>query len=349
MRLPVPVQINLDDDVMLSPEFINRLWYSDHPLVYLLLPFSWIYKIFMILRRIGYAAGLLPVKRVSVPVIIVGNITVGGTGKTPLVIWLAGFLRDNGYRPAIISRGYRGTASNWPQQVRPDSDPFMVGDEPVVIARQTHCPVAASPNRYAAAVQLLQHTDANILICDDGLQHHSLERDLEIAVVDSLRRFGNGKCLPAGPLRESLRRLNTVDMIVSSGTAARGEFPMEYVPDRLFSVNGKIPSQSPTAWKGKTVHAVAGIGHPEKFFNMLRSLDIDVIRHEFPDHHRFESVDIHFEDELPVIMTEKDAVKCASFADSRHWYLTINVIMSNVFEHRLLTLLRERIDGQKAA
>jgi tetraacyldisaccharide 4'-kinase len=334
---------------MLSPEFINELWYGKHPLSLLLAPLGWLYKLFMTVRRLAYQAGLLPVKRVNVPVIIVGNMTAGGTGKTPLVIWLAEYLKKHNFRPGIVSRGYGGSATHWPQQVRPDSDPVMVGDEPIVIARHTGCPVAASPDRYTAVVQLLEHQDCNIIICDDGLQHHALARDIEIAVIDAVRRFGNGRCIPAGPLRESLSRLKSVDMVVSNGKPGHGEYPMEYAAKSLRSLidpGREIPAES---FRGKTVHAVAGIGHPARFFSMLRSCGMGVIEHEFPDHHRFGRRDIRFGDDLPVVMTEKDAVKCMNFAEEYHWYLEIDVRMNNIFEHRFSNLLKDITDGQKAA
>jgi tetraacyldisaccharide 4'-kinase len=334
---------------MFSPQFINELWYGKHPLSLLLAPLGWLYKFFMTVRRLAYQAGLLPVKRVNVPVIIVGNITAGGTGKTPLVIWLAEYLKKHNFRPGIVSRGYGGSATHWPQQVRPDSDPVMVGDEPIVIARHTGCPVAASPDRYTAVVQLLEHQDCNIIICDDGLQHHALARDIEIAVIDAVRRFGNGRCIPAGPLRESLSRLKSVDMVVSNGKPGHGEYPMEYVAKSwraLIDPEREIPAES---FRDKTVHAVAGIGHPARFFSMLRACGMGVIEHEFPDHHRFSRRDICFGDDLPVVMTEKDAVKCMSFAEEYHWYLEIDVRMNNIFEHRFSNLLKDITDGQKAA
>lgn len=334
---------------MLSPEFIEDLWYGKHPLSLLLAPLGWLYKFYMHTRRLAYKAGLLPVKRVRVPVIIVGNITAGGTGKTPLVIWLADFLKKNNFRPGIVSRGYGGAARHWPQQVRPDSDPHMVGDEPVVIARHTACPVAASPDRYAAVVQLLEHADCNIIICDDGLQRNALARDIEIAVVDSVRRFGNGRCLPAGPLRESISRLRSVDMVVCNGFPGHGEYPMEYVAESLHSLVDPYREISIESFKYKTIHAVAGIGHPARFFRMLRSCGLSIIEHEFPDHYHFKRQDIHFNDDLPVVMTEKDAVKCTPFAGEHHWFLGIDVRMNTVFEHRFTKLLKDITNGQKTA
>lgn len=334
---------------ILSPAFIEDLWYGKHPLSLLLAPLGWIYQILMTVRHLGYIAGLLPVKRVPAPVLVVGNLTVGGTGKTPLVIWLANYLRQNNFHPGIVTSGYGGVARQWPQQVRPDSDPDMVGDEAVVIARHTGCPVAAAPDRYAAAEGLVAHNKCNIIICDDGLQHYALDRDIELLVVDALRRYGNRRCLPAGPLRESLRRTRTVDMIICNGHPGRGEYQMEYEAGPVYSLKDERKHVDLTSFKGKTVHAVAGIGHPARYFNMLRMRGLGVIEHEYPDHHRYTLADISFGDGLPVLMTEKDAVKCTTFAGEDHWYLALVVKMDHAFEHRFSNLLKSVIDGQKAA
>ena len=334
---------------MLTPAFIEDLWYGKHPLSLLLAPAGWVFQFFVTLRRLGYSAGLLPVKGVAAPVIVVGNLTVGGTGKTPLVIWLAHYLKQNNYQPGIVTRGYGGSASHWPQQVRPDSDPDMVGDEPVVIARRTGCPVAAAPDRHAAAEGLIEHHQCNIIICDDGLQHYALDRDLELLVVDAIRRFGNRRCLPAGPLREPLSRMRNVDMVICNGHPGRGEYQMDYDAGPVYSVRDEYKHMNLDALKGKTVHAVAGIGHPARYFHMLRLRGLGVIEHEYPDHHRFTPADISFGDGLPVLMTEKDAVKCTHFAGDEHWYLSLLVKMDNAFEHRFANLLKGINDGQKIA
>ncbi|MGB1801287.1 MAG: tetraacyldisaccharide 4'-kinase, partial [Gammaproteobacteria bacterium] len=182
----------------MSKEFIENTWQSNHPLGYLLLPLSWLYTLIILLRRLAHQSGLIAVNELDVPVIIVGNISVGGTGKTPLVVWLAEYFKNKGFKPGIVSRGYGANLSGKTLQVRPDSDPRSVGDEPVLIARKTNCPVAVAVKRRNAAEQLIEHYDCDLILCDDGLQHYSLARDIEIAVVDGHRRFGNGRCLPAG-------------------------------------------------------------------------------------------------------------------------------------------------------
>ena len=331
---------------MLSPQLIERLWYGNHVLSWILLPLSWLYAGYALLRRAAYAVGLLPVQRVAVPVIVVGNITAGGTGKTPLVIWLAEFLLNRGFHPGIVSRGYGGTARQWPQQVRPDTNPRTVGDEPVLISRRTGCPVAIAPNRYTAARELIEHKACDIILCDDGLQHHELDRDLEIAVVDGYRQFGNGRCLPAGPLREPVSRLRSVEMVVGNGRAGKNQYLMEYTALPLRAVHVENHEQCQLEeFTGKTVHAVAGIGNPQSFFSVLRGKGINMIKHVFPDHHYYRPGDLEFADGLPVVMTEKDAVKCEGFAMPDLWYLPIQTKMSNAFEHRLSILIQELKSG----
>jgi len=334
---------------MLSPDFIDDLWYGKHPLSFLLSPVGWLYQIFMHIRHLVYQSGILPINQVGVPVIVVGNINVGGTGKTPLVIWLANYLKQNGYNPGIVSRGYGGQAKHWPQQVRNDSDPVIVGDEPVMIARRTNCPVAASPDRYAAANGLVQHKQCDIIISDDGLQHYALARDIEIVVVDGIRRFGNQRCLPAGPLRESLSKLKSVDMIVSYGLPGKGEHRMDYIVKPLQSLVDNDQKREITTFKTGKVHAISGTGHPDRFFRLLKKQGLSIIEHVFPDHHLFKSSDIQFDDDLAIVMTEKDAVKCVKFAGKNHWYLPIDVEMSNTFVHRLSILLKGLQNGQEAA
>ena len=330
---------------MLSQKFLEDLWYGKHPLSLILAPVGWLYAAAILLRRLAYAGGILPVQRVAVPVIVVGNLTVGGTGKTPMVIWLAEYLLAHGHRPGIISRGYGGKAKKWPQQVRPDSNPLMVGDEPVLIAQRTRCPVAVSPRRYVAAREILEYTDCDVLLCDDGLQHLSLARDIEIAVIDGDRRFGNGRCLPSGPLREPVSRLKTVDMVVSNGKPWKNEYLMEYVPARLRSLADDGWEKDLEDFRGREIHTVTGIGNPSRFYSYLRKFEIRIIKHEFPDHYSYSSADLKFDDDLPVVMTEKDAVKCRDFADNRVWYLPVTAKLGEAFQHRLSILLGELFDG----
>ena len=303
--------------------WLEQHWYRFTPVSLLLLPVSWVYCLLMVLRRGLYRLRIFSSVRLPVPVIVVGNITVGGTGKTPLVIWLADFLRQQGMRPGIVLRGYGGSAVDWPLVVTPDYDPDVVGDEAVMLARQSRCPVAADPDRVRGAQHLVREHHCDVIVSDDGLQHLRLARDIEIAVIDGVRRFGNGRCLPAGPLREPVSRLRDVSLRVVNGEPRQGEVGMTLAETGLCRVNAPESYASAGSFRGETVHAVAGIGHPDRFFTHLRRLGLKAIEHPFPDHYRFRAADIRFGDGLAVIMTQKDAVKCERFADDNMWYLAI--------------------------
>jgi tetraacyldisaccharide 4'-kinase len=294
-------------------------------------------------RRFLYRQELLKSQSVAVPVIIVGNITVGGTGKTPLIIWMAQFLKNSGYRPGIISRGYGGESRAKPQWVDNTSDPSVVGDEALLIAKNTGCPMAVSPSRLSAANLLLSRSDCNVILSDDGLQHYALNRTVEIAVIDGERRFGNTFCLPAGPLREPIQRLRSVDFVVVNGGKAQAhEFSMRLAGDMLFNI--QTGEQKPLqAFVKSQCHALAGIGNPDRFFKLLASAGLLCKTHSFPDHYRFERSDIEFGDDKPVLMTEKDAVKCLAFAGKQHWYLPVQACPEPEFAEKLLTTLREKI------
>lgn len=315
-------------------------WYSPHPTRWLLTPLSGLFRLAVRARRWSYARGLLYTQVLPVPVLVIGNLTLGGTGKTPLVIWLARFLKHHGYRPGLISRGYGGQAQNYPQRVYSSSDPRQVGDEAILLAQRTACPVTVGPKRIAAAQALLAHSDCDVLLSDDGLQHYALARDIEILVVDGMRRFGNGHCLPAGPLREPLNRLQTVDLVVSGGNAHEGEFTMRMQLQE--ARNLKDGMQSPLAlFRHTPVHAVAGIGHPRRFFTQLQGYGLTLYEHPFPDHHRFQAADLAFGDNLPVLMTEKDAVKCTHFACDNYWCVPANATLPASFGQQVLYLLQQ--------
>jgi len=325
--------------------FLNQAWYHGRFKAYVILtlPLSILFRVIVFVRMQAYRSGLLQTHRLPVPVIVVGNLTVGGTGKTPLVMWLAGFLAEHGYIPCIISRGYGGRATRMPQQVRPDSDPRTVGDEPIMISNRCRCQVAVSADRAGAGKALLEHTDCNIIICDDGLQHYSLERDIEIAVVDGVRRYGNQFMLPSGPLREPLKRLESVDMIVANGLADRYEFSMSFREVDIRNIIDSSIVRDVGSFGGKTVHAVAAIGNNDRFFQSLKKLGMKVIEHPYPDHYILRDSEIHFDDDYDVIMTEKDAVRIKNIAGPRHWYLEIDVEMHEHFGHRLLRKIEEVI------
>jgi len=293
-------------------------WYQGSSALILLTPLSALFRCISATRRFLYKYKILKSQAFPVPIIIVGNISVGGTGKTPLVCWLADYLKEQGYKPGIVSRGYGGDNAK-PQSVHVNSDPKKVGDEALLIVRNTQCPMVVCAKRVAAVDTLLKEHNCDVVISDDGLQHYALQRDVEIVVIDGERRFGNGHCLPAGPLREPLSRLKTVDFIVANGLAQEGEYQMLLKPGALINMKGLDQSLEHRG----TIHAVAGIGNPGRFFNTLREMGFDVIEHSYPDHHKFKVSDIDFGD-ANVIMTEKDAVKCEQFATEHHWYLPVS-------------------------
>ena len=315
------------------------LWYGSHPLSILLLPLSGLFGLLVALRRLAYKTGMLRRHKLPVPVIVVGNITVGGTGKTPLVIWVVESLRAAGYRPGVVSRGYGGDATSEPQLVKADSDPAAVGDEPVLIAHRAACPVAVAPRRVMAARVLITDRGCNVIVSDDGLQHYALERDMEIAVIDGDRRLGNGHYLPAGPLRERAGRLRSVDITVVNGKALAGECRMQLIGVTAQSLADAHIKRDLIEWRDVSVHAVAGIGNPGRFFDYLRGQGLSVVEHPFPDHHRFQAADLRFGDDLPVLMTEKDAVKCRVFAAPNHWYVPVSASFDTDCQQRLQRLL----------
>lgn len=323
---------------------MDRHWYRLSWVSLLLAPLSVVFALAVGLRRLSYRAGLLKIHRFPVPVIVVGNLTVGGTGKTPLVIWLVEHLKAKGYRPGIVSRGYGGAASHWPQQVRGDSDPVIVGDEAVTLAARTAQPVCVAPDRPAAVRALLKHHDCDIVLSDDGLQHYAMGRDIEIVVVDAERRFGNGLLLPAGPLREPRSRLKRADLVIYNGRPGgdkdtTGVYTMRMRQPQLLPLQAGGEPVDLDTLAGRGVHAVAGIGNPDRFFELLRRYGLEVTEHRFPDHHRFKPEEIRFEDDLPVIMTEKDAVKCRRFADARHLALRVDAQPDAAFVLELNRLL----------
>jgi len=315
---------------------LDHYWYDDNALSRLLLPLAWLFCAVATLRRIAYRRGWARAEHVGVPVVVVGNITVGGSGKTPIVVWLVEYLRTQGRRVGVVSRGYGGAAQTWPQAVDADSDPREVGDEPVLIARRTGAPVAVGPDRVAAARFLLAHHALDVIVSDDGMQHYRLARDVEIAVVDGRRGLGNGRCLPAGPLRERPARLHSVDIILTNGGTQADAVRLE--GGEL--VNLKTGQRKPVAQLvGQRVHGVAAIGHPGRFFTALAAAGLETVEHPFPDHYAFAADDLTFAEPLPVIMTEKDAVKCRAFAGDDHWYLPVDARVPEAAGRRILQLI----------
>jgi tetraacyldisaccharide 4'-kinase len=324
---------------------IENSWYTRNPLSLMLLPLAGVYCLLSIARGLGYRYGLFTELRLDVPVIVVGNITVGGAGKTPFVAWLVTWLQARGLRPGIVARGYRGRATSWPQAVSTDTDPLLVGDEPVMLVRQTGCPVVVGPNRVAAARQLVTAHQCNIIVSDDGLQHYRLARDFEIAVVDGSRREGNGFCLPAGPLREPRSRLQRTDLVLVRGKREPEESGFDVLPVQLVNVLDATITRPLETFSGTAVHAVAGIGYPQRFFDSLCDAGLELIEHPFPDHHDYHATDFPFTNGDPVVMTEKDAVKCHAFARDNWWYLDVAVMPDPDVVTRLEKFLTERNIG----
>ena len=325
--------------------WFEDVWYQEMYISSIFMPLSMLYVDAVRLRRFLYRHGILKSGRLPVPVIIVGNITVGGTGKTPLVIWLAQLLTQQGFKPGVISRGYGGT-NKQAQAVSAESDPALVGDEALVLARRCGCPVTVGANRLAAGRELLAQHDCDVIISDDGLQHLALQRDVEIVVIDGERRFGNCYCLPVGPLREPPERIKSVDLVVVNGgqDLQKNEFAMHCQGEHL--VNLVSGACKPLAeFKNLACHALAAIGNPNRFFKQLAAGGLICTEHAFPDHHVFAAADIKFKDVQPVLMTEKDAVKCRGFAEAQHWYLPVTATLPDSFSQQILTLLKQKIHG----
>lgn len=323
---------------------LEQCWWNGCWWVYLFYPVTLVFRFLVLLRRWLYSSGIKGNPSLPVPVIIVGNITVGGTGKTPFVHWLAEYLQGLGYKPGLVARGYGGQAVTWPQSVDQRSDPGQVGDEPVLLTAKTGLPMWVGPDRYAAAQALLLHSDCNVIISDDGMQHYALPRDMEILLIDGQRRFGNGMCLPSGPLREPVSRMVSVDFIVSNGKAKHGESPMTLVFDGIYRLDN--PQIRSTLNEFEKVHAVAGIGNPERFFQFLQSHDLHVVKHAFNDHHAYIKDELNFDDDLPVLMTEKDAVKCRHLVDSENfWVVSVKAELPDSFCTELKQQLSEMKHG----
>ncbi|MEK9825643.1 MAG: tetraacyldisaccharide 4'-kinase [Methylotenera sp.] len=315
-------------------QWLQKQWTTYTPWHLLLLPLAAIFSLLSSFRRYLYQFKLLKSYKLPVPVIVVGNINVGGTGKTPLVIWLAQQLIKAGYKPGIISRGYGGQVYE-PMYVDKSADPRVVGDEPALIAMRTDCPVFVSADRVSAGQKLLEKFPAcNVLISDDGLQHYSMRRDMEIVVYDANIGFGNGMLLPAGPLRETVARLKTVDAVVCNGEAqlkvvSQNYFLMQMHADIFYNLVQPLSTVDASAFSGKKVMAVAGIGNPQRFFNQLKQMGLQFQQCAFADHYAFTANDFADVDTDIVVMTEKDAVKCKAFASENFWVLPVNAEIEN--------------------
>jgi tetraacyldisaccharide 4'-kinase len=308
---------------------LEKYWYRISLFHLLLWPISILFGALAAIRRALYRSGVLHSIKLPVPVIIVGNISVGGTGKTPFTLWLAQQLLDEGWHPAIISRGYTKSKQHplhTPHAVTVSDSPDAVGDEPLLMAQRNLCPVWIGRDRPAVAQALLQtHPECDVILSDDGLQHYRLQRDIEIVLIDGKRRFGNGLLLPAGPLREPVSRLNSVDIVVTNGGKPHsGEQAMLLDGSQFYNLLNPTTTLPANAFIGQRLRAIAGIGHPERFFVHLKHLGLNAQTHAFPDHHRYTVADISFNDTDAILMTEKDAVKCTAFATEQCWALRVD-------------------------
>jgi tetraacyldisaccharide 4'-kinase len=334
-------------------QWLTRLWYRESAGPSLFQPLAWLYGLVTRLRRHAYASGLLRTHRAGRPVIVVGNLTVGGTGKTPVVAWLAVRLSASGLKVGIVSRGF-GRSRREAQVVHAESSWRDVGDEPMLLRQLTGCDTVVAQDRVAGAQRLVA-LGVDVVIADDGLQHLRLERDCEIIVVDGARGFGNGRLLPAGPLREPASRVRHASVVVVNGVpehasllAGQSRLTPASLQMSLFGsdahrLDGLAGPQPLEHFGGKRVHAVAGIGNPQRFFRDLRARGIDVIEHPYPDHHPFAAADLTFDDELPVLMTQKDAVRCRELANPRLWYVPVVARFSDTQGRELLDQVIRRL------
>ncbi|WP_137817858.1 tetraacyldisaccharide 4'-kinase [Pseudomonas sp. 2FG] len=318
---------------MAISERLLDAWYRGHPALSLLRPLEWLYRAVVRRKRSQFLAGEGEIYQAPVPVVVVGNITVGGTGKTPLILCLIEHCRARGLKVGVVSRGYGAKPAQLPWRVRAEQNASEAGDEPLLIVQRSGVPLMIDPDRSRAVRALLEAESLDLILCDDGLQHYRLARDLELVLIDAARGLGNRRCLPAGPLREPIERLQSVDALLYNGAPAdvHGGYAFQLQPTALVNlVSGeRYPLTHFPA--GQALHAVAGIGNPQRFFNTLEALHWRPIAHAFADHAQFGVEQLNFSPPQPVVMTEKDAVKCRAFAAADWWYLAVDAVPSPAF------------------
>ena len=329
-------------------ERLLQAWYTGHPLLVLLRPLEWLYRWVVSRRRRAFVAGRGDIYRAPVPVIVVGNITLGGTGKTPMILWLIEHCRARGLRVGVVSRGYGAEPPSFPWRVEAEHSAAVSGDEPLLIVQRTAVPLMIDPDRGRAVRALLASVPLDLILSDDGLQHYRLARDLELVLLDATRGLGNRRCLPAGPLREPLERLESVDALLCNGAAADtpDSFAMQLRPCALINLVSRQPVGLEHFPPGQALHALAGIGNPRRFFNTLEGLNWRPVAHAFADHARYSAEALQFTPALPVVMTEKDAVKCRPFAQPDWWYLSVEAQLSPAFEIWLDAQLQRLLPGR---
>lgn len=323
-------------------------WYRGHPALTLLRPLEWLYRRVVQGKRARFLAGEGDIYRAPVPVLVVGNITVGGTGKTPLILFLIEHCRSRGLRVGVVSRGYGAKPPSLPWRVRSEHGAAQAGDEPLLIVQRTDVPLMIDPDRSRAVRALLAEEPLDLILCDDGLQHYRLARDLELVLIDAARGLGNRHCLPAGPLREPAERLSEVDAVLLNGAEADREegFAFRLQPTALVNLASGERVALDHFPPGQAVHAVAGIGNPQRFFNTLEALNWRPVPHPFADHAQYDAARLSFEPSLPLLMTEKDAVKCRAFAAADWWYLAVDAVPTPAFVDWLDGQLARLIPGR---
>ena len=331
-------------------QYLLKQWQKRGLWAWLTSPLGGLVCLLAYLKRKAYEDGYFSQNQLNMPLIVAGNLSVGGAGKTPLVAHLSKLLLAQGYQPGILCRGYKGEAEHWPQLATTHSDPLLLGDEAVMLARQTGCPVMAGPDRTVSAQRLIVEHDCNVLISDDGFQHLKLSRDVDIVVIDGARGLGNRFCLPSGPLRESPSALRSADMLVMHGEAAEKSIPlpkdvtthgMQLIPGTLYKLSDHSTAEDLPVLKHGRFHAIAGIGHPQRFFKLLHKQGFDIIEHAFADHHVYSESDLRFADSLPFITTEKDAIKLAHFKSAQTiWVLPVVADLDAAFDATILEKLQ---------
>lgn len=322
-------------------ERLVNAWYQGHPALCLLRPLEWLYRAVVRRKRRRFVAGLSPSYRAPVPVIVVGNITVGGTGKTPLILYLIEHCRARGLRVGVVSRGYGAQPPSLPWRVRAEQSAREAGDEPLLLVQRSGVALMIDPDRARAVQALLSAESLDLILCDDGLQHYRLARDLELVLIDAARGLGNRRCLPAGPLREPQERLQSVDALLWNGASSDSHegFGFTLQPTALVNVASGERQALDFFPPGQALHAVAGIGNPQRFFRTLEALNWQPIAHAFADHATYSAAALAFSPSLPLLMTEKDAVKCRAFAQPDWWYLAVDARPSPAFSAWLDTQL----------
>ncbi|MGY4532447.1 tetraacyldisaccharide 4'-kinase [Pseudomonas sp. TE3786] len=330
---------------MAASEKLLNAWYQGHPALRLLWPLECLYRAVVQGKRQRFLAGRGEIYRAPVPVVVVGNITVGGTGKTPIILSLIAHCQARGLKVGVVSRGYGATPPQLPWRVRPEQSASEAGDEPLLIVQRSGVPLMIDPDRSRAVRTLLEQEPLDLILCDDGMQHYRLARDLELLLIDAARGLGNRRCLPAGPLREPVERLQSVDAVLLNGAASDSAegFGFTLQPSALVNLRSGERVALDHFPAGQALHAVAGIGNPQRFFNTLEALHWRPIPHAFADHAQFDAAQLTFSSALPLVMTEKDAVKCRAFAADDWWYLAVDAAPSPAFftwfDARLAALL----------